>query len=141
MNRLRLTRINDDSKQSLGIYEILNENNRVLTMLFCLELPWLNNKKKVSCILPAIYPLFKVEATMKIPYKHLWIAQVPNRSGIKIHKGSFYFQIEGCQVPGFGVQDLNNDGYLDVKDSTGGLKRLMDLLPNETTIEIIGVKV
>ena len=123
-------------KQTLGIMRVLEPDGWPLFTLKCLELPWLDNKRRVSCIPVGVYKLAKVAATAAIPYPHLWIYPVKGRDSIKIHKGNYHFDILGCVLPGLTHTDLNNDGLLDVANSEKALKKLMDALPDETTITI-----
>ena len=54
--RMRLTRVMDDGRQTLGIMELIAEDEK--TTVFRLatnELPWLNNKNDVSCVPPGRY--------------------------------------------------------------------------------------
>ena len=133
---VEIIRTASGDKQTLGVMRVLEPDGWPVFTLKCLELPWRDNKRKISRIPEGVYKLAKVAGTALIPYPHLWIYPVPNRSGIKIHKGNYYYQLEGCVLPGLTHTDLNKDGLLDVTDSEKALKKLMDALPDETTITI-----
>lgn len=134
MMELLLERQHHRSTQTEGIYTILDEG-RELLRLKCLELPWLDNQKDISCIPCSTYSLIK-----RISQKHkehFHILDVPDRELILIHSGNYYTDIRGCQLPGLSFTDMNLDGYLDVKDSRIALNRMLDLLPPLTTITIV----
>jgi len=42
---------------------------------------------------------------------------VPGRSGIRLHSGSFYKDILGCVLCGSLPKDINNDGEADLQNS------------------------
>jgi len=75
-----------------------------------IELPWLQNKKVISCIPEGTYPLekrFSVQFGL-----HFQICNVPRRSNILIHPANYATrELRGCiapvmrlQAPGKGVQ-------------------------------------
>ena len=79
-------------------------NGELLFLCYTLELPWRNNRKRVSCIPPGLYTLDRpathgAEVATRLKYK-LYILQVPNRSGIAIHGSDSdrpaLKQITGC---------------------------------------------
>ena len=66
---------------------------------------------------------------MKYTYE---VRNVPGRSGIRIHVGNFFNQIQGCILLGYGYKDVNNDGRLDIinsKISITDFERLLDKKP------------
>lgn len=66
---------------------------------------------------------------MKYTYE---IQGVPNRSGIRMHTGNYFTQIQGCVLLGNGYKDMNGDKRLDIINSTVTIKafeRLMDYKP------------
>jgi hypothetical protein len=102
-----------------------------------LELPWLNNQSKISCIPYGQYTCEKKYATAAIPYQHVTILNVPNRSGIAIHKANYYTQLRGCIAVGENQVDINKDGQKDVTNSGSTFDKLMELLPKRFTLIII----
>lgn len=134
---VEIQRTFSSDKQTLGIIQVYEPDGTPVLRLVSLELPWRDNKRKISRIPEGVYKLAKVAGTAKIPYPHLWIYPVPNRSGIKIHKGNYYYQLEGCVLPGLTHTDLNKDGLLDVTDSEKALIQLLAALPEETIITIL----
>lgn len=100
----------------------------------CLELPWLDNRPDVSCIPEGVYLCRKIVSNKNGPCFE--IVNVPSRSHVQGHIGNFTRDIEGCQVYGDGIRDIDNDGILDVTSSGLTFCRLMKLLPNEFYMEI-----
>ena len=106
-----------------GTQGLLLINNRYLC--HTLELPWLNNKVRVSCILAGRYKLIQrttsskgdkqKKPTMADKQKNLYkgtplgeimsngmieISGIPGRSMILIHKGNKITDIQGCVIIG-----------------------------------------
>ena len=68
--RLRLTRLVDDGKQTLGCFDILAEDETtIMYSLATVELPWLNNLQKKSCI-PCPGPGIKWAVTSRANSKY-----------------------------------------------------------------------
>ena len=64
---------------------------------FTIELDWKNNQRNISCIPKGIYTVN--EHTSKKFKETIIVNNVPNRSGILIHKGNSYKDIQGCILP------------------------------------------
>lgn len=131
-------------KQTTGSLSVFDED----TMVFqckSLELPYLENHQNISCIPPGTYDCERI-----IHRKHgvCWLVKdVPGRSGILFHAGNFAAErilLErailrnvrkvdtlGCIMPGLRFFDLNDDGNLDVIDSTKAMDVLRVLLPQK----------
>jgi hypothetical protein len=125
-------------KETLGTY-IVMEDNRELFRCCCIELPWLNNQHDISCIIGGTYWVEKF-SNKKHP-NCFWIKDVPGRSGILIHKGTFAtgskIDTLGCQMPGLGLVDVDNNGFLDVTGSGIAMDCLNYYLPNKFQIIIV----
>lgn len=123
-----------NEKETPGTLNVLNSDGATFFKVDSLELPYLDNKNGISCIPPGVYDWEKVSATAHIPYPHISIKNVPNRSGICIHIGNFAagnkIDIEGCVLVGRSFKDLNGDGILDISESSNAFKALMEALPN-----------
>lgn len=135
--RILLERVLESNKQTLGDFYILDDLDHVIEHFRSLELPYLNNRRRVSCI-----PLGKYIAKKHISPKFgecLWLQDVEGRSEILVHAGNFHTQILGCILIGLSLSDINGDGYLDVTSSRVAMSKLMSLLDdiNEIEIEII----
>jgi len=99
-----------------------------------LELPWLDNRKNISCIPEGTYRAVKYNSP-----KHgevILLKDVPGRSMIEIHTGNHTRQIKGCVLVGDSLKYLYGDSILDVTNSKATLAKLMNLLPDEFTVEI-----
>ena len=133
MKKLFLLRRNYGAMQTLGKFVIFDEMEIVNTY-YCLELPWELNATNVSCIPEGLY-IVRKRFTKERGW-HFHILNVPNRSSILIHKGNYVTDILGCQLPGIGLTDLNEDGLLDVTSSGVALGEMLDILPHEFTYKI-----
>jgi hypothetical protein len=110
-----------------------------------LELPWLFNQSKISCIPEGNY---KIATRTSDKYKrHLHILDVPSRSFILIHQGNYAgsknpetgkSDILGCILVGKHHNDLNGDGIKDITHSISTLKLIMSNIKDtdKITIEI-----
>jgi len=136
--KLLLTRIDESEKQTIGVLYILTDNGSIIADFDTLELPYLDNKRDVSCVPNGKY-LCKKRKTSKFG-EHLYLVDVPNRDYILIHRGNFYTDIKGCVLIGKDLSDINNDGYIDVIRSRDAMDELMYNIGslNEIEIEIIG---
>jgi hypothetical protein len=107
-----------------------------------LELPWLGNKRRVSCIPPGIYQVVYKNSN-KWNRKVYWLKDVPGRSAIQIHIGNIAPQIQGCILPGKFAHQLaiRVDGKLysqpGVADSGKHLDMLAGYCGDKFTLEII----
>lgn len=64
----------------------------------CIELPWRDNQRQISCIPEGRYEIRK-RSTQKWP-DHIYVANVPNRSGILFHPANNAdTQLQGCIAP------------------------------------------
>lgn len=134
MKKAYLKRQTDDGTQTLGIFFF--ETIDGTKTLGSLELPWKDNKQSISCIPKGTY---KVTTTYSSKYKKdMWlINDVPNREGVRIHGGNYYFQIEGCILLGLSREDINNDGKLDVVNSQKAISLAKYYLGKEFELEIL----
>ena len=103
---------------------------------FTLELPLLNNESSVSCIYPA---------GGYIGRKHfspnngdvIAIDNVMGRTNIQVHSGNYTNQILGCILVGDSVKFLNDDKIPDVTNSKNTLNKLLSMLEDSFSIEIL----
>ena len=96
---------------------------------FTLELPWKDNKSNVSCIPAGTYKCQKIVSPSL--GECINVADVTGRTYIRIHKGNYTNQIQGCVLVGDSIRDINGDGIPDVTNSTATLEKLMALAPDE----------
>lgn len=128
--------------KKVDIYRITESNEQTLGELFIddeffcytLELPWLNNQRRISCI-PA--NTYKVVRRWSQKHKnHFHITNVPNRDWILIHSGNYYTQILGCVLVGKELMDINADGVKDVTHSKATMKELNKILTEDFKLNI-----
>ena len=133
-----ITREKQDEKQTLGKLELFDETGKVLFECKTLELPWKDNKNRVSCI----------NARNGEPYKviprhttrrgnHFHVKDVKGRTWILIHSGNYYHDILGCVLVGSKFMDIDKDGYKDVVSSKYTLRKLAKAAPNGFDLFII----
>ncbi len=139
-NRLIIYRDSDNGTQTTGHGEVVSDGDsesKPKFTFFTLELPWKDNQRGVSCIPAGKYMIRKRNPYGNFPYVHFDILNTTPREGVKIHAGNYYTSIRGCQLVGNALIDINGDGQLDVTNSKATLQKIVDLLPYETTLEII----
>jgi hypothetical protein len=134
MKKVKITRYLETDKVTIG--DLIYSDNVVHLKLTTLELPWLDNKKGVSCIPKGVY---KVTTSYSNRFKkHLWeVHNVPNRSGIRIHAANFAYQLEGCIALGMYPADINRDGVMDIAQSVRAMDLAMTIIGSEFELEII----
>ena len=119
-NNINLLLLRDTFTDESTIGELFLNGER-----FCdtLELPWLNNKKSVSCI-----PAGSYKARLRLPresatrdYIHLIVKDVKNRSYILFHRGNTASDTRGCILV----------GYANKQDYVSNSTLAMDLLIKE----------
>lgn len=114
--------------------EITDENGDHIC--YSLELPWLQNEQKISCIPEGEYKFSKM-----FSQKLGWVYRLKNVSGrslIDIHKGNSVLDIEGCILVGMKRGTINEKGriYPAVLNSKDALDRLFELIGMDGTITI-----
>jgi len=126
-----------EPKQTIGKIYVCQDNS-IIYECYCLELPWLNNQRSISCIPAGTYAGKKRKGadSPSRNYDHIHVTNVPNRSWILIHAGTYYTHTLGCILTGTGLKDVNNDTICDVIGSHNALRELMRLLPQSFSITI-----
>ena len=94
---------------------------------FTLELPQEGNQPSISCIPEGTYNCRKI--TSPTLGKCIEILEVPGRSYIRIHKGNYTSQIQGCVLVGEALKDINGDLIIDVANSAVAFDKLMIATP------------
>lgn len=130
MMSLEIHRLPQSEKQTLGEFNVIGYNFSGKTM----ELPYLDNKKQISCIPPGVYIVRKRWSPAH--GNHFHILDVPNRDMILIHGGNYYFNYKGCIGVGASFADLNKDGLKDITDTKKTLAKLHSIMPNEFKLTI-----
>lgn len=90
---------------------------------FTLELPWLDNKNKISCLAEGTY-LARVRESSRNGTV-IELLYTGSRTYIQVHAGNFTEDIEGCILVGKSIKDINLDGTPDVTSSKSTLKKLL----------------
>lgn len=133
--KLIVERFSDNGQETLSNITLV-DNGAIVYSCCGMELPDKQNQRKISCIPKGEYDCIKVGSTAAIPYVHLSILNVPNRSGICIHKANFVSSLRGCIAVGDKFVDINKDGLKDITNSGKTFNVLMTLVPNAFKIEI-----
>lgn len=119
-------------KLTTGLLIVLDED-RALFACRTIELPFLGNQKRISCIPEGVYDCERIVSSTK--GECFLVKNVPNRSAILIHKGNyaagFKVDTEGCILVGLSLADINGDGYQDVTDSSKAMAALRAILPEK----------
>lgn len=105
-----INRITDDGIQTLG--NLIYDNFRCKT----LERPWKNNRFNISCIPKGTYKCKYTFSPKFLKYTYE-LQNTSPRSGIRIHSGNYFFDINGCILMGDAYSDINKDGKVDVINS------------------------
>lgn len=126
-------------KETIGQMVVIEDAKAIFTC-DTLELPWIDNIRRKSRIYEGTFECAKVEATPKIPYEHIWVKNVLDRSGICIHIGNYAtgkkVDILGCILVGSSHADINGDGQLDITNSRNTFNKLMAILPDSFNLII-----
>ena len=126
--------LNEGDKQTESLLTILNDKDEKIFNCYTLELPWNDNKKRISCIPKGEYNVEKRQSTK---YKnHFHVLDVPNRSYILIHQGNYNWHTKGCILVGKTLTDINGDGLRDVTSSVSTMNKLNEILPNYFKLQI-----
>jgi len=128
---LKLNRITPSTNpnQTLGIATVMDGYGFPLWECRTLELPWKDNKNRISCYPEGVYRVKK--RTSQKYGLHFHIQDVPGRSFILWHAANFVRQLLGCTAVGSMHTDIDGDGLRDVTSSKKTLIQLLELLPDE----------
>lgn len=110
-----------------------------------LELPWLDNKRSVSCIPEGKYkvtkekPIPKDDPSTEVdesggrifrPYWHFRLHNVPKRSGILIHRGTEITHSQGCILVASRFKNVQSETP-SLEESGVKLQWMTDNMPDE----------
>ena len=132
--KIIITRYQSDTKQTIGTAELCENDGSIVAKWHSLELPNLDNQRRISRIPKGTYKARKHNSPKF--GRSLWLQDVPNRSEILIHKGNYHSDILGCILLGKQLSDINKDGFRDVTQSGVAVKELMDLLVDVDSIMV-----
>ena len=138
MKHLILRRIHYAKTATTGELSVVDESGRVLVKVSTLELPWMNNSPRVSCIPAGKYRIaFEYSTAFK---RYLWeLKDVPGRSEVKIHAANYTRQLKGCIAPCLSHGDIDGDRIVDGLNSANALQKIMDALApqKDSVIEVL----
>lgn len=121
--KIKIRRTEETYNYTLGELEYMGFECKTL------ELGWQGNQKNISCIPKGEYEYSVLLRSKSFNYPHVWIKNVRNRSGIKIHRANFVSELRGCIAVGMNFKDIDQDGTIDVTDSTDTLRELIKVIP------------
>jgi len=130
-----IDRYSYEKKQTIGKFYLLDEETQsVLKMWHSMELPWKNNQQNISCIPAGNYRgILHISPTFG---PCIWIKDVEGRSEILIHPANFFYDLRGCIAIGKDLVDIDKDGHIDITTSRDSLTELLELLANQTVVDI-----
>lgn len=128
---------NYGEKQTLGNLIVYDGFNKIFECK-TLELPWKDNQRNISCIPEDTYWVRKrkAEESPSKSYDHFIVENVPNRSYILWHGGTYYTHIKGCFLMGQYFSDVNNDRVLDIMKTRFTIDLLYKILPERFELTI-----
>lgn len=129
MYRMVLKRSQEDDKQTLGYFVILNASQVPIFSGVTLELPWKNNFRQISRIPSGSYAVLPRYSDKHKKHYEIW--GVHDRDKILIHSGNFHKQTLGCVLIGSGFADIDADGYMDVVESRKTLNKIINLMGDD----------
>ena len=132
--RLYQLPINREEKQKTIGEMYLIKGSFMIETFYVLELPWVNNKRKISCIPEGIYKCEK-RYTQRFG-NHFKVKNVEGRSYILIHIGNKSRDTLGCILPGMNLNYDKNRQVEWVGQSTKAMKILNKQLPDQFDLEI-----
>ena len=135
MKSLTIVRMKQNKDQTLGYFVLFDEKDIPVLTGNTLELPWKDNKTKISSI-----PEGKYIAKKRWSEKygdHYEIKKVEDRKLILIHSGNYRKQTRGCVLLGSMFKDIDGDNYLDLINS----RKTLQLFHQLTAMEDIEVMI
>jgi Family of unknown function (DUF5675) len=124
---------------TLGVFVAIDNLSNVIMTCSVLELPWIDNQRKISCIPEGTY---KVQSETNVKFGKCYrILNVPGRDGILQHPGNYTKQILGCQLPGLKFTNLDSDSIPDIEQSRVTLDRMLAKLGDNYVLNIISEKI
>ena len=135
--KLKLTRIEHDNKEVIGILTIHDDSGKLLMVASTLE-PIYGNNPKIALGKHELIKYFSPHWQT-----NLWKFNNPNERDryFEIHIGNYVKDSDGCLLIGNGFANINSDREIDIINSKGTFKRFKVLLEkyNKLEIEIVEV--
>lgn len=124
--------------ETKGHFVAFNGHNKVLELV-TIELPDNGNQKNVSCIPEGVYQVSRI--VRPNGDKAYLLHNVPGRTEVEFHIGNYVagkkVDSEGCILPGLYFTDINNDGFMDVAESTAAMNRMLNVMGERFELHII----
>ena len=135
--KIIVSRIFSNEHKTLSECEIVKDG-KPLYEFKGIELPWMNNKRRVSSIPPGIYKGIATRRASSGAYA-LLILKVPGRSQIMVHTANYVRDLLGCLAPGQSFADIDRDGIMDVTQSRKTMSDIEQYLPinSEFTYHVV----
>ena len=127
MKKILIRRILSNKNKTLSEGMIMDDQQKLFEFKG-IELPWRDNKPRVSCIPANLYQCTAVRRSSNGKYAIL-IHDVPGRSEIMIHTGNYARQLLGCLAPGREFADIDKDGIIDVTSSRATMDEIQKHIP------------
>ena len=143
MKKILIQRLSSNDNQTEGLLRLYDEDEKMIFHCKTLELPWLKNQKRISCI-PALEYLGIKHISPNFG-NSIWIRVVPNRSEILIHFGNYVgsknpitgrSDSKGCILVGSKFLDLDGDGIYEVPESKKTMEHLYELCSDNVEVVI-----
>ena len=135
MKTVKIIRHWQDRNQTFGTLLVFDADKKPVFSSSVIERGWRNNEKNTSCVPAGVYDLvYEYSPKFKA---YLWEAKnIPNRSECKFHAANSWFELNGCFAPGIDLEDFNDDGYIDVKNSYYTLMMFHSALHGEQKVKL-----
>ena len=98
--------------------------------LVTVERPWLGNKPWISCIPEGVYPVART-LFRRGSYETVEIMKVPERTDIKIHRGNWPRDVQGCVAVGLEFAS-SREAPLMITDSEEAFRLFQDATLSHT---------
>lgn len=117
-----LPRCFGNDKQTIGTLVTKKDTGEIFSAK-TLELPWLNNQRRISCIPAPLRVFCTFELMVNHNVKHYLLHDVPGRDGIFIHAGVVHEDFLGCIGLSYSLKNIAGDAEPDL---TSSMKAVQD---------------
>lgn len=121
--------------RTLGDIIVLKDNRHVYECK-ALELPWRDNKPRISCI-PAGRYRMEWRWSPRANRNLWWLENVPGRMAIQWHAANWPKELLGCIAPCTHFADLDGDGIVDGANTRKALAALEQALDGAIPVTVV----